>query len=167
VWAPADSGTWPFLIYVGDERPELDTVLAGYLASHGFVVALLERGGAVGVAEALRMAARLPSVDAGHGAVARWGGGSRAAAMLDFDAEDSIPGVLVIQTADSASRPHLRVTLPRSTGRLDVAAARRYRLLCVVTHIILNAVLRGDQTLTVLAARLKAAGVTTEIDPAP
>jgi hypothetical protein len=47
------------------------------------------------------------------------------------------------------------------------AASRRSRLLCAVTHVILNAVLRGDPTLPEVERRLKAAGLVTEIAPAP
>lgn len=169
LWSPADTGARPLLVYIGDNRSALDTALPEYLASHGYAVALLSGASGGDVAEAIRTAGALPFVDASHVAVATWGGGSGASVILDFDSAGTEAHVLAIQTVpDSTSpRPHLRATLPRSAIPSVSAAARRFRLLCAVTQLVLNAVLRGDPTLVEVERRLKAAGLVTEIAPVP
>jgi hypothetical protein len=164
LWSPADTGARPLLIYVGDNRTALDTVLPDYLASHGYVVALLRGACGSEVAEAIRTAGALPFVDASHVAVARWGDPSGASVILDVDTR-----VLAIGTvpASGSGRARLRAALPRSTPQSSDARARRSRLLCALTHVALNAVLRGDPTLPEAARRLRAAGLATEIAPTP
>jgi hypothetical protein len=155
LWTPADTGAFPMVILVGDVPTALDTVLPEYLATHGFAVARVHSAAAISV---------LPFPESSHAVVVRWGRSARATAILDFDPDGA--GALSIETVGGAVAPPagLRVALPRSPSGSDENPGRRYRLLCAVTHAVLNAVLRGvGPTVPELAARLRAAGLVTEL----
>jgi len=165
LWAPGDSGRFPLLVLVPNGRSPLDTVLPEYLATHGFVVVLAGSRGGHAAADGLRLAHGLSFVDTTRVAVAQWGSEQGATAILDFDPADGESAALVIRaiTPGGSDDARLRISRPRSPARPG-SEARRIRLLCAVTHAVLDSVLRyGGSDLPALAARLRATGLVTQI----
>lgn len=159
--APADSGPLPMLvILIGATGPTReDSTLAAYLASHGYIAAvvpllpspsgaspeldepLLRSLGSLAPVDSLRIAvaARRPGVPLAKMGRRPW----PVRAVLELD-----PGHLVVRTPASG----FTLVLPPSADPL--------RLTPVLTHLLLNSVLRqwGD-SLPELVRRLRARGL--------
>lgn len=187
--APADSGTWPALLVVagdGGAGPP-DTVLAVYLATHGYVVAR----GSTGLDDAMHAVRALGFVDSSRMAILGRGSGAALArgfaertawvgALVELEPEDSAAAraavrspTLVVRLRESgpaptSSRARMTVDLPWLPLRRDGQPADQRRLVAAVTRAFLDGALRGwGSPLPELAARLNAAGLRADFAASP
>jgi len=170
--AAPDSGRFPLLLLGSTGRSLLDSVRAGYFASHGYAVVVVSAG----FDDAWRGARGLPFVDSSRVAVIAVGAAVTAArmfvsgvdavdalALLDADSGDAVVGiggrfpVLSWRAPGSAPAP---AGAHRFAVQLPPGPADHLRLVTAVTHAFLDAALgRGALTLTDLTDRLRAAGL--------
>lgn len=170
--AAPDSGRFPLLLLGTTGRSLLDSVRAGYFASHGYAVVVVSSD----FDDAWRGARRLSFVDSTRVAVIADRAGVIAArafvsrvnavdalAHLDADSGDTTLGAVgripILSWRPSASAP-----APAAVGLLSVrlppGPADHLRLVTAVTHAFINAALgRGTLTLPELTRRLRLAGL--------
>lgn len=181
--APADTGSFPLLLFAAPEGRlvHADSVLAEYLASHGYVVAAPAGSGAGAsfpslddVLESLR--ARV-DVDSLRIAVGGRGAGVTAArdaarsARVRAMVEEDPPGGAGESAGAAVRRPPTLIVLGTSPGASPAPGAdrlilrtppgiERRRLVPAVTHQFLSAVLYGwGDSLPALAARFRRLGL--------
>jgi hypothetical protein len=179
--APVDSGSFPLVLLAAGPSGLVreDTVLALYLASHGYIVAapdVRRAGSAHSLADALAALDALAGVDSLRIAVV--GRGPAVAAAREIaqeprvrtlveldppeggDAEQSaarqLPTLVVLRASAGVAPAH---GAQRVTVRLPPVTDRR-RLSAAVTHLFLSSALRGwGDSLPAMAARLRRLGL--------